>query len=72
MVTANASAAAMSDEVISSIRNTVAFNTQEKLAKQYEKLLTSAEKSGFRLGIAISFLLATCIAIVELTYVRNS
>ena len=69
---ANASAAALSDEVISSIRNSIAFNTQEKLAKQYDMFLASAEKSGFRFGIAISCLLATCMAIVELTYVRNS
>jgi hypothetical protein len=69
---ANTSAAAVSDEVISSIRNAIAFNTQEKLAKQYDMFLASAERSGFRLGIAISFLLATCMTIVELTYVRNS
>jgi len=69
---ANASAAAVSDEVISSIRNAIAFNTQEKLAKQYDMFLASAEKSKFRLGIAISLLLAICITIVEFTYVRNS
>ncbi|GBF64491.1 leptomycin B resistance protein [Trichophyton mentagrophytes] len=37
------------EEVISSIRNPVAFNTQEKLARRYDGYLVEAEKSGFKL-----------------------
>jgi ATP-binding cassette subfamily B (MDR/TAP) protein 1 len=70
-IAANATAAALSDEVISSIRNAIAFNTQEKWAKQYDKFLKGAEKSEFRLGITISVLLAACMTIVELTYVSE-
>ncbi|KAH7350675.1 ABC transporter-like protein [Rhexocercosporidium sp. MPI-PUGE-AT-0058] len=67
-IAANATAAALSDEVLSSIRNAIAFNTQERLAKQYDKLLEHAAKFDFRLGVIISVLLAACMAIVELTY----
>lgn len=37
------------EEVISSIRNAAAFNTQEKLAQRYDEYLVEAEKSGFKL-----------------------
>ena len=68
-IAANATAAALSDEVFSSIRNAIAFNTQARLGKQYDKLLASAAEFDFKLGVTISVLLAACMAIVELTYV---
>jgi ATP-binding cassette subfamily B (MDR/TAP) protein 1 len=39
----------VAEEVISSIRNAAAFNTQEKLARRYDGYLVEAEKSGFKL-----------------------
>lgn len=39
----------VAEEVISSIRNATAFNTQEKLARRYDGYLVEAEKSGFKL-----------------------
>ncbi|KAH7409668.1 P-loop containing nucleoside triphosphate hydrolase protein [Cadophora sp. MPI-SDFR-AT-0126] len=67
-IAVNATASALSDEVFSSIRNAIAFNTQARLAKHYDKLLESAAKFDFKLGVIISVLLAACMAIVELTY----
>lgn len=50
----------VAEEVISSIRNATAFNTQDKLARQYDLHLDEAEKSGFRMkaiqGSMIGFL----------------
>ena len=71
-IAVNATAAALSDEVFSSIRNAIAFNTQARLGKQYDKLLAGAAKFDFKLGVTISVLLAACMAIVELTYVSIS
>lgn len=39
----------VAEEVLSSIRNAVAFGTQDKLATEYAKHLTEAEKSGFKM-----------------------
>lgn len=39
----------MAEEVISSIRNSTAFHTQEKLARQYDTYLIKAEKAGYKL-----------------------
>ena len=63
-IAVNATAAALSDEVFSSIRNAIAFNTQARLGKQYDKLLAGAAKFDFKLGVTISVLLAACMAIV--------
>ncbi|EZF95025.1 hypothetical protein H113_04572 [Trichophyton rubrum MR1459] len=42
------------EEVISSTRNPVAFNTQEKLARRYDGYRVEAKKSGFKLKSATS------------------
>lgn len=47
----------VAEEVISSIRNPVAFNTQEKLARWYNGYLVEAEKSGFKLKSTTSSML---------------
>ncbi|KAK8079182.1 hypothetical protein PG994_002989 [Apiospora phragmitis] len=39
----------VAEEVISSIRNSTAFHTQEKLARKYDAYLIKAEKAGFKL-----------------------
>ncbi|KAG8157696.1 hypothetical protein KVR01_012358 [Diaporthe batatas] len=40
----------VAEEVISSIRNTTAFHTQDKLARQYDSYLVKAEKMAIMLG----------------------
>lgn len=47
----------VTEEVISSIRNAAAFNTQEKLTRRYDGYLVEAEKSGFKLKSATSSML---------------
>lgn len=56
------------EEVISSIRNATAFNTQDKLARQYDKHLTEAEKWGLKLKVALAAMIAAMMAIVYLNY----
>lgn len=58
----------VAEEVISSIRNTVAFGTQEKLARQYDKHLNEAEKSGLKLKISLAFMIAGMMSIIYLIY----
>ena len=56
------------EEVISSIRNAIAFGTQDKLARQYAGFLTEAERFGFRLRLTICLILAGIFCIVNLNY----
>lgn len=56
------------EEVISSIRNATAFNTQDKLARQYDKHLTEAEKWGLKLKVALAAMIAAMMAIIYLNY----
>lgn len=65
---AYAQGGSLADEVISSIRNAVAFGTQERLAKQYEKHLTKAEYYGFRLKSALAIMIAGMMLILFLNY----
>lgn len=58
----------VAEEVISSIRNAVAFGTQEKLARQYDKHLKEAEKWGLRLKISLAWMIAGMMCIVYLNY----
>ncbi|KAI9787255.1 MAG: GTPase-activating protein [Geoglossum umbratile] len=53
----------VAEEAISSIRNAVAFGTQDKLARQYDAHLTEAEKWGAlsRRVMAIMFAILMCI-----------
>ncbi|KAH8671487.1 abc transporter [Xylariales sp. PMI_506] len=48
----------LASEVISSIRNTIAFGTQGRLASQYEKHLDKAEYYGFRAKRQIALMVA--------------
>ncbi|KAF9769673.1 hypothetical protein IL306_012892, partial [Fusarium sp. DS 682] len=48
----------LADEVISSIRNAVAFGTQERLARQYDAHLKNAEYFGFRVKGAVACMIA--------------
>lgn len=56
------------EEVISSIRNAVAFGTQEKLARQYDIHLKEAEKWGLRIKISLGCMIAGMMCIVYLNY----
>ena len=58
----------VAEEVISSIRNAVAFGTQDKLAKQYEAHLKEAEKWGLKLKIALACMIACMMGIIYLNY----
>lgn len=58
----------IAEEVLSSIRNATAFNTQKKLARQYDTHLVEAEKWGRRLQMVLSVMLALMMTIVYLNY----
>lgn len=58
----------VAEEVISSIRNAVAFGTQDKLARQYDVHLTSAEKSGFKMKAITGSMIGFLMCYVYLTY----
>ncbi|POR34091.1 Multidrug resistance protein 1A [Tolypocladium paradoxum] len=58
----------LADEVISSIRNAVAFGTQDRLAKQYDRHLAKAEYYGFRLKGALAVMVAGMMLILFLNY----
>jgi len=56
------------EEVISSIRNTTAFNTQDKLARQYDSHLQVAEKWGLKQKFALALMLGFMMCIIYLNY----
>lgn len=58
----------VAEEVVSSIRNATAFNTQDKLARQYDKHLEAAENYGKKLQGALGILIATMMTLVYLNY----
>lgn len=58
----------VAEEVISSIRNAVAFGTQERLAKQYDVHLIRAEHFGFRVKSTIACMVAGMMLILYLNY----
>lgn len=58
----------IAEEVISSIRTATAFGTQDKLASQYDKYLSKAEKYGFRTKIALGSMIAGFFLVIYLNY----
>ncbi|KAI5790235.1 P-loop containing nucleoside triphosphate hydrolase protein [Geopyxis carbonaria] len=58
----------VAEEVISSIRNTTAFNTQDKLARQYDEHLVVAEKWGYKVKAALGCMIGSMMAIIYLNY----
>ncbi|TKW53458.1 Leptomycin B resistance protein pmd1 [Colletotrichum tanaceti] len=58
----------LADEVISSIRNAIAFGTQDRLAKQYDVHLTKAELYGYKVKSAIGVMVALMMTILYLNY----
>ncbi|KAF3178414.1 GTPase-activating protein [Orbilia oligospora] len=58
----------VAEEVLSSIRNAVAFGTQGKLAEQYEEYLDIAEHWGKRHKGILAFMLGALMTIIYLNY----
>ena len=58
----------VAEEVISSIRNAIAFGTQDKLARQYDSHLKVAEKYGRRMQMALGFMIGGMFWILYLNY----
>ncbi|KAI1375883.1 P-loop containing nucleoside triphosphate hydrolase protein [Hypoxylon crocopeplum] len=67
-IQAYATGGTVADEVISSIRNAVAFGTQDRLAKQYNTHLIRAEYFGFRKAASIAVMVAGMMWIIYLNY----
>lgn len=65
---AYAQGGSLADEVISSIRNAVAFGTQDRLAKQYDAHLAKAETFGFKVKGAIAVMIAGMMLVLYLNY----
>ncbi|CAM1505503.1 Fc.00g111400.m01.CDS01 [Cosmosporella sp. VM-42] len=65
---AYANGGSLADEVISSIRNAVAFGTQDRLAKQYDVHLAKAEYFGFRVKGAVATMISGMMLILYLNY----
>lgn len=59
------------EEVLSSIRNAIAFGTQEKLATLYDQHLTESERWGFKSRTSIAVMIAWLFGIIYLNYVRS-
>ncbi|KAL7948340.1 P-loop containing nucleoside triphosphate hydrolase protein [Trichoderma barbatum] len=58
----------MADEVLSSVRNAIAFGTQDRLAKQYDKHLQKAEYYGTRVKSALGVMIAGMMGILFMNY----
>ncbi|KAH8736104.1 multidrug resistance protein [Ilyonectria robusta] len=67
-VSTGAIGGSLADEVMSSIRNAVAFGAQDRLAKQYEAHLTRTEYFGFRFKATMGITLAGLSLIMYLGY----
>jgi ATP-binding cassette subfamily B (MDR/TAP) protein 1 len=65
---AYAQGGSVADEVISSVRNAVAFGTQDRLAKQYDAHLIQAEKYGFKVKSSLGVMVAGMMLILYLNY----
>lgn len=57
------------EEVLSSIRNATAFNTQEKLSRHYDGYLKQAEVWGKKLSGIMGIMMAVMMTLVYLNYV---
>jgi ATP-binding cassette subfamily B (MDR/TAP) protein 1 len=58
----------IAEEVISSIRNAVAFGTQDKLARQYDVHLAKAEKFGYRVKFTLAIMIGGMFMVIYLNY----
>ncbi|KAI9687488.1 MAG: GTPase-activating protein [Bathelium mastoideum] len=67
-IDAYAEGGTVAEEVISSVRNATAFNTQKKLARQYDGHLVEAEKWGFKQKAILGCMLGCMMCIIFLNY----
>ncbi|KAJ4304148.1 GTPase-activating protein [Collariella sp. IMI 366227] len=67
-IAAYAQGGSIAEEVISSVRNAVAFGTQDRLAKQYDTHLIRAETFGFKLKTTLGVMVAGMMCILYLNY----
>lgn len=65
---AYASGGTVAEEVISSIRNSTAFGTQDKLAKEYDIHLAEAEKQAFKMKAILGSMIGFLMCYVYLNY----
>ena len=62
------SAATVAEEVLSSVRTAQAFGTEEKLARQYDQSLISAQKVGYKKAAVLACMFAAIFTLVYLAY----
>ncbi|KAL2201015.1 P-loop containing nucleoside triphosphate hydrolase protein [Corynascus similis CBS 632.67] len=67
-IAAYAQGGSVAEEVISSVRNAVAFGTQDRLAKQYDAHLIRAETFGFKLKSTLGLMIGSMMTILYLNY----
>ena len=58
----------IAEEVLSSVRNATAFNTQKKLARQYESFLGVAEVNGRKLQFVLASMIAAMMFLIYCNY----
>ena len=58
----------VAEEAISSIRNTTAFGTQDKLVRQYDKHLAEAEKYGYKFKFVFAVMVGAMHMVIYLNY----
>lgn len=68
MMTAYIPGASLVDEAISSIRNTVAFGTQDRLAEKFKGYLKNTESFGFRAKASAGLMLSGMLTTMNLGY----
>ena len=68
---AYASGGTVAEETFSSVRNAVAFGTEDKLSKQYDKSLIASEKQGRKSRIVLGCMIGSLFMLINLNYVRH-
>ncbi|KAF2238713.1 ABC transporter-like protein [Viridothelium virens] len=67
-IEAYAEGGTVAEEVLSSIRNATAFNTQKKLARQYDSHLIEAERWGLRHKAILGLMIGAAMCFIFLNY----
>ena len=62
------SAATVAEEVLSSVRTAQAFGTEEKLARQYDQNLITAQKVGYKKAAVLACMFGVIFTLVYLAY----
>ncbi|PHH55626.1 ABC transporter fmpD [Ceratocystis fimbriata CBS 114723] len=67
-LTSYAQGGTVAEEVLSSIRNAIAFSTQDRLAKKYDRHLTHAERFGWMVKATMAVMIAGMMLVLYLNY----